>query len=759
MRRLSPFLTLLLLALVCLPAGAVTITIVNKDAAGKGLNDPTAAAPVGGNPGTTIGEQRMNVFKEAARIWGQILPGNVEIRVDASFTDDTNIMTCTETSATLGGTSPTYVEAQFAGAPEYQLWYVVAEANQLSGTDLEPGESDMAAQFNAKLGQPGCLTGTYFYYGFDANTPSGQINFLTVALHEFAHGLGFLSVASTSTGAFLGGRGDIFSKHMLDTASGKTWTQMASDAERKNSTVDTGHIVWSGAATSAAGTAYLSGHPPALVVSAPAAVADSYTVGTASFGAALTLAGVSGQLVAALDPSDASGASTTDACSALTNASAVAGKIALVDRGSCNFTVKAANVQAAGAIGVVVANNASGAPPGLGGTDPTITIPAVSVTQADGAKLRANLPATATIGLDPSRAAGMGRSGQVLLYAPNPVETGSSLSHFDKSASPNLLMEPNISSDLPIGVDITPALLADIGWFGSTPCPTIGLSPATLPNGTVGVAYGPVTLTPAAGTAPFSFFASDLPPGLSLTTSTSTAVISGTPTALFSGAVTVGGADGNACAFSQDFYMGVSAAAGPVADFTWTAASPNAGDPVQFTDASTGSPTSWLWNFGDGTTSTDRNPAHTFGKGTYAVSLTASNAGGSSTKTQSVVVSFGGPVACTPDLYRMCMIGGRYRVTSHWKNQYAGGAEANLSKASLTDATGAFWLTDPAVYEYLIRLNTATDNGRVWVAIPTFTDVEFWIAVFDTQNGQYKEYHSPAGNRTLLYDPFFFVYP
>ena len=60
---------------------------------------------------------------------------------------------------------------------------------------------------------------------------------------------------------------------------------------------------------------------------------------------------------------------------------------------------------------------------------------------------------------------------------------------------------------------------------------------------------------------------------------------------------------------------------------------------------------------------------------------------------------------------------------------------------------------------FRISFNTATDNGRAWVAIPTFTDVEFWIAVFDTVGGQYKEYHSPPGNRTLIYDPITFIYP
>jgi YVTN family beta-propeller protein len=52
---------------------------------------------------------------------------------------------------------------------------------------------------------------------------------------------------------------------------------------------------------------------------------------------------------------------------------------------------------------------------------------------------------------------------------------------------------------------------------------------------------------------------------------------------------------------------------------------------VSFTDMSTGSPTSWKWNFGDGTTSTEKNPTHTYSNaGKYTVSLTAINAGGSS---------------------------------------------------------------------------------------------------------------------------------
>ncbi len=114
---------------------------------------------------------------------------------------------------------------------------------------------------------------------------------------------------------------------------------------------------------------------------------------------------------------------------------------------------------------------------------------------------------------------------------------------------------------------------------------------------------------------------------------------------------------------------------------------------------------------------------------------------------------------CTPDALTACLIGGRYQVTSHWRNQHADGQVSALSAARLTDATAAFWLSDADAFEYLIRINTATDNGRAWISIPTFTDVEFWIAVTDLTSGQTFEYHSPAGNRTLLYDPGFFVYP
>jgi PKD repeat protein len=73
----------------------------------------------------------------------------------------------------------------------------------------------------------------------------------------------------------------------------------------------------------------------------------------------------------------------------------------------------------------------------------------------------------------------------------------------------------------------------------------------------------------------------------------------------------------------------------PVAGFTANVTKGTAPLPVKFTDISTGSPSSWAWEFGDGATSSEKNPVHVYAaKGTYTVTLTAANGAGSSTKTE-----------------------------------------------------------------------------------------------------------------------------
>ena len=80
-------------------AGAdATFVIENADASGIGFNDPTPATPVGGNPGTTVGEQRMIAVQYAADLWGAALDSAVPIVVRASF----DSLECTSSGAVLG---------------------------------------------------------------------------------------------------------------------------------------------------------------------------------------------------------------------------------------------------------------------------------------------------------------------------------------------------------------------------------------------------------------------------------------------------------------------------------------------------------------------------------------------------------------------------------------------------------------------------------------------------------------------------------
>ena len=67
-----------------------------------------------------------------------------------------------------------------------------------------------------------------------------------------------------------------------------------------------------------------------------------------------------------------------------------AGKIALIDRGACSFVSKVKKAQDLGAKMVIVANNTAAAPTAMGGADPSITIPSVMISQADGNAFKAS---------------------------------------------------------------------------------------------------------------------------------------------------------------------------------------------------------------------------------------------------------------------------------------------------------------------------------------------------------------------------------
>ena len=103
-----------------------------------------------------------------------------------------------------------------------------------------------------------------------------------------------------------------------------------------------------------------TGALPLLTINAPSSIAKDCLTGGASFGEPLTATGITGNVVVATDvaePADADPAgTTTDGCSPYTNAAAVAGNIAMVDRGRCALRAKAQVATAAGAAALIIGN-------------------------------------------------------------------------------------------------------------------------------------------------------------------------------------------------------------------------------------------------------------------------------------------------------------------------------------------------------------------------------------------------------------------
>ncbi|WP_228435775.1 T9SS-dependent M36 family metallopeptidase [Chryseobacterium pennipullorum] len=122
-----------------------------------------------------------------------------------------------------------------------------------------------------------------------------------------------------------------------------------------------------------------------------AAVPRTPGAGTAQYGNPLTLTGITGNVK--LSP-------VLEGCTALP-AGSLTGTIGLVERGTCAFAIKTKNLQDAGALAAVIYNNqANGANlTNMSGSDPTITIPSVLITNAEGEYIKTHLTANTPVNI------------------------------------------------------------------------------------------------------------------------------------------------------------------------------------------------------------------------------------------------------------------------------------------------------------------------------------------------------------------------
>src|SRR6187401_2574647 len=121
-------------------AGPATFVINNVNAPGVGFNDPAPRSPVGGNTGTTLGEQRLIAFQYAASLWSKRLDSNVPIRIQARFTAlGPNVL---GSASAINGAIATLTDGS-------RLIVHPALANSLVGQDLFPTSDDISANFSS----------------------------------------------------------------------------------------------------------------------------------------------------------------------------------------------------------------------------------------------------------------------------------------------------------------------------------------------------------------------------------------------------------------------------------------------------------------------------------------------------------------------------------------------------------------------------------------------------------------------------------
>ncbi len=367
------------------PGGNAQLTLRIQDGPSEGFNDPD------------LGADRRRAMNFALNRWAQVLGSGVEINVGVAFDD---IEPCDSGGGVLAQAGTQFIFESFPGAPVANTWYHGPLAESLSGQNLSledvanANEPDLVARFNS-LVDDGCLgSGSRYYYGLNGNVPSGQISFVNVALHELGHGLGFASLADLTTGSFFRNLPDIYSRQLRDNTLGRNWHQLT-PAERRQSAVNGGNLVWFGSRVTNQARNVLD---PGIVVdvTAPTSIAGPVTAAGALFGPPVTAQGSSGELAIGRDGSG----QPTLGCNPLVNRGEIAGKIAVLDRGECLFVDKVNHAEDAGAIGVIIVNNVAGPPINLGGDDSgdPVLIPAVHVARDDGEDLKRAL----TVGVPPA---------------------------------------------------------------------------------------------------------------------------------------------------------------------------------------------------------------------------------------------------------------------------------------------------------------------------------------------------------------------
>jgi hypothetical protein len=154
----------------------ITFAVTFSDGQNEGFFDPV------------LGAARRSAFLFGAGVWAQYLQGPADISVMATMTPRGG----TANRATLASAAPAGAFKNFANAPFTDTWYPEALVEIISGVDPDNTRLDINVDFNSDVDGTTVLGNRTFYYGTDGN-PGNNFDFVTITIHELAHGLGFNS--------------------------------------------------------------------------------------------------------------------------------------------------------------------------------------------------------------------------------------------------------------------------------------------------------------------------------------------------------------------------------------------------------------------------------------------------------------------------------------------------------------------------------------------------------------------------------------
>ncbi len=229
-----------------------------------GWFDATAFTPVGGNSATTLGEARRNAVLKAVELMTENIQSEVPLIIQGCWPTD---LETSANSAVLANAAPRTFIFNSPGLTD-NTWYPIPVVERINGSPackLIGGNCNapvITVNFNPLIDTDAGLGTRRWYYGTEVTAGGLNPDFVSTAMHEMTHGLGFLSTlwvsdnttlscpqgaVSHTQGSLFCGRSDAYTNQLVLRNGDDSLTplkDMGSDAQREGALTSVTHLLW-----------------------------------------------------------------------------------------------------------------------------------------------------------------------------------------------------------------------------------------------------------------------------------------------------------------------------------------------------------------------------------------------------------------------------------------------------------------------------------------------------------------------------------